>query len=163
MRHVTTKDQSDYMAVRKVQNKRQFSAAEDWAWQRIRQCGVKISRQAQWSCRLFDFWCADKGVAIEIDGPEHDADYDAHRDRYNYVRSAIVVLRVRNFDAAGLQRAIDLLLGECSWSERRVRVAEEFGGLGCDFKKGGAAKRRVSVAGLTMAHGKWKPKEINSQ
>ncbi len=59
---------------------------------------------------------------MEVDGPEHRASYDNYRDGYNFYRSAIVVLRVRNFnedDAAGALREIEL---SASWKDRRAAM-----------------------------------------
>lgn len=127
----TTSDQHEYMRMRKNQNisKSKSSKAENWFYtQYANLCGIKFSRQAQWGYRLFDFWFSEKGVAIEIDGPEHDQKYDAYRDAYNFLRSGVIVLRVRNFNDSDAITAIHHLTNECSWEDRRkaLRVTAGF-------------------------------------
>lgn len=87
-------------------NKARYVPAEEWAWKRIRKTGGKWERQAIWSCRIFDFFSIKRGIAVEIDGDTHNPTYDAIRDEYNFFRSGIVVLRVRNFNEADLDAAI---------------------------------------------------------
>lgn len=126
LRYPTKKEESDYMRMRKEQNLKRvpFLKAENWFHDAYlvdlpKDPRFKFSRQACWGYRLFDFWFASLGVAIEIDGPEHDSAYDSHRDRYNFLRSGIVVLRVKNFDMETAVRAIEDLRKECLWAERR--------------------------------------------
>lgn len=59
---------------------------------------MNVTRQARWGNRFYDFWIHDKFCAIEIDGPEHRSSFDEMRDRYNYIRSGILVFRAKNFD-----------------------------------------------------------------
>lgn len=59
---------------------------------------LKCTRQAQWGNRFYDFWFPAKFIAIEIDGQEHRKDFDEIRDRYNYLRSGILVFRALNGD-----------------------------------------------------------------
>ena len=106
--------------------------------------GKKWTRQAMWGCRLFDFWCHEIGCAVEVDGPEHNAKFDAARDQYNYLRSAIVVLRVRNFDEASADDALRQIESMAPWRERRAQV--------------GASAKKVWAAGLELAHGDWTPR-----
>ncbi len=46
--------------------------------------------------RIFDFFCSELGVVVEVDGPEHNEDWDTFRDEGTFRSSSIVVLRVRN-------------------------------------------------------------------
>lgn len=98
------------------------NSSEQWAKDRLKTTGLKWTPQAQWGYRIFDFWCAVLGVAIEIDGPEHDLDYDAYRDEYNFRRSAIVVFRVRNGNESDIQRVIGALSRIETWKTRRARM-----------------------------------------
>lgn len=79
----------------------------------------KWTPQARWGRRIFDFWCAKIGVAVEVDGPEHKADYDALRDKINFLRSGIVILRVRNRNEEDAECALDHIKRECLWTDRR--------------------------------------------
>jgi very-short-patch-repair endonuclease len=121
---------------------------ENWASSRLAQSGLKWKRQAQWGARIFDFWNHEKGIAVEIDGAEHRPDYDAARDRYNFLRSAIVVIRVRNRNEDDMQSALVKILEVDSWRERRERM-----GLNGHTKK--ERRAHVDAAGLKVAHGKW--------
>lgn len=57
-----------------------------------------VTRQARWGNRFYDFWIHEKFCAVEIDGLEHRSSFDEMRDRYNYIRSGILVFRAKNFD-----------------------------------------------------------------
>lgn len=113
-----------YMKLRKAQNweiaKR--SKAECWMRDNLRIAGLKFCRQQQWGMRLFDFWNAKLGIAIEVDGPEHNPSYDAYRDEYNFRRSGIVVLRVPNFDVEQSERLIGFIRAETTLKERKTRL-----------------------------------------
>lgn len=166
LRYPTKKEESDYMRERKAQNLARvpFLKAENWFhddYLRLlpKEQRFKFSRQASWGYRLFDFWFATLGVAIEVDGPEHDLSYDAYRDRYNFLRSGIVVLRVPNFNEVAANSVIADLKGECSWQERRGAMGlltkasthasrRELATSG-DWQE---ALRRISAAGLYCSY-----------
>lgn len=97
------------------------SKAESWMKDKLASTGKKWSRQAQWGYRLFDFWNHELGIAVEVDGPEHDKEYDAFRDRHNLKRSGILVLRVRNFNEKDAEVAITTINEASSWKERREK------------------------------------------
>lgn len=145
MRHTVRKEQSQYMRARQLQNKArcQNSKAENWMEEKLANTGKKWTRQAMWGCRLFDFWCHEIGCAVEVDGPEHNAKFDAARDQYNYFRSAIVVLRVRNFNEADADEAIKQIGRLASWRDRRNFI--------------GASAALVAKMGLKLANGNWAP------
>lgn len=120
------KRHSDHMRKRKSQN---LSVAlknrnENWMADLLKTTGLKWTRQASWGFRLFDFWNAHLGIAIEVDGPEHDAksDFDQARDAYNYRRSAILVLRVRNRNEADATAALARIAAAEPWTERRRKL-----------------------------------------
>jgi very-short-patch-repair endonuclease len=150
MRWVTNKEQSEYMKKRTTQNKVRslknrnenlaaeiFTADEGW------------KRQAQWGARIFDFWNHLKGVAVEIDGPEHDQKYDAARDEYNFYRSGIIVLRVSNGDVDRMRLIASQVKGYGLWSERRQSM-----GLAGNSKK--SRRSLLQSVGLKLAHGNWR-------
>jgi very-short-patch-repair endonuclease len=121
LRYPTTREMSEYMRMRQKQNNaRGLTAAESMALKYLEtHTPHRWGHNAMWGYRLFDFWNAQTGVAFEIDGPEHNEQYDAYRDEYNFIRSGIVVLRVKNFDMRGMAVAVDKLSTFHPWSERR--------------------------------------------
>lgn len=96
--------------------------AENWMAEKLKMTPYKWTRQAIWTRRIFDFWSAELGVAIEIDGPGHKEKIDAWRDAYNYVRSGIVVLRVRNFNEQDAEKCLAELATLGIWSDRRAKL-----------------------------------------
>lgn len=121
MRWPTTKDESDYLRVRQEQNKgrAETNPNENWANAHLESLGIKWTRQALWGYRIFDFWSAEFGIAVEIDGLEHNKDYDASRDTYNYDVSGVVVLRVRNMNTEDIAAALYQISHSCKWWQRR--------------------------------------------
>lgn len=150
MRWVTNKRQAEYMKGTAEQNTERSARNpnENWAARRLAESGLKWSRQSRWGARIFDFWNHEKGVAVEIDGAEHRPDYDAARDRYNFLRSAIVVIRVRNRNEDDMQSALLKILETDLWRDRRARM-----GLNAHSKK--ERRAHLADAGLKVAHGKW--------
>jgi very-short-patch-repair endonuclease len=132
------RESSTYMRKRTAENRARSksNACENWMAEKLKGSGFKFSRQVSWGFRVFDFWCAALGIAVEVDGPEHDAKYDAHRDEYNYRRSGIVVLRVRNWIEEDAAAALTKIAKAVTWKERRDA-------LGLNSKGG----RRRLVAG----------------
>lgn len=88
----------------------------------LRTTGREWTRQAQWGFRLFDFWNRDLGIAVEVDGPGHDLEADTASDRSNLVRSAIVVLRVRNYNEQEAASALEAIRTAEPWNVRRELV-----------------------------------------
>lgn len=121
----------------------QKSAAEAWMADKLASTGMKWTRQAQWGYRLFDFWSAKLGVAVEVDGSEHKKEYDAYRDEYNYRRSGIIVLRVRNMNEEDAQKAL-LEIASCKedWRQRRKSMGIE-----------GSKKQKSHLADMPYADG----------
>jgi len=136
LRFPTNADQAAYMRGRQEQNRRRTTsnACENWMAAKLKATGKRFSRQTSWGYRVFDFWCAELGVAVEVDGPEHDAAYDQYRDDYNYRRSGILVLRVRNWNEGDAAEALARIAGSMTWKERRDAL-----GLN---EKGRKARRR---------------------
>lgn len=124
LRRPITKEQHEYMKDRQNQNLESCinSKAESWANSRLKETGIKWNRQAQWGYRLFDFWNDKLGIAVEVDGKEHNPNYDKYRDDYNFKRSAILVLRVRNFNDQDMDSAISLINTSDTWIERRIQM-----------------------------------------
>lgn len=117
------------MRERKAQNVAQAegNAAEEWMQRLLATTHRRWTRQAIWGHRIFDFWSAELGAAVEVDGWSHDADYDAYRDEYNFRRSGIVVLRVPNFDRRGAVLALSRIARLPPLPARRRLLAETLG------------------------------------
>lgn len=122
LKYATTKEQAAYMKEMKKLNlqKAKVNPNENWFKNKlIKAFGNEWTRQAVWGYRIFDFWDSKRGVAVEIDGPEHNEEYDRYRDIYNYLRSGIVVIRVRNKNNDDAIRAIRLIKTLGNWKNRR--------------------------------------------
>lgn len=118
----TTKSESDYMLLRQNQNmkKSKSNSNENWFALKLKGCGYKFSRQRRWGYRIFDFWCHQLGVAIEIDGPDHNIDTDREKDISEFIRSRIVVIRVRNMNESDAYKALEYIKQSETWNERRT-------------------------------------------
>jgi very-short-patch-repair endonuclease len=97
-------------------------------WSRLRArrlAGYKFRRQHVVGRFILDFYCAEKRLAIEIDGPTHDVVRDARRD--NVLRATgIEVLRIPNEDVyQALDDVVDAVKATLdtlpSWERRNGR------------------------------------------
>jgi very-short-patch-repair endonuclease len=113
-----------YMRERAAQNLARAASNpnENWFWRKLEATGKSWTRQAQWGYRIFDFWCHEIGTAVEVDGPEHRAAYDAYRDEYNLRRSGILVLRVKNLNEADATTALAVIAQAETWADRKARL-----------------------------------------
>lgn len=102
---------------------------ENWFASILLTNGIKHKRQAIWGFRIYDFWIHRLGCAIEVDGPEHDIKYDRYRDIYNYLRSGIVVVRVRNNNIEDANKAVALIKSLSLWKTRRRELKIEGKGI----------------------------------
>lgn len=120
----TAKEQHAYLRMRQYQNMRKAisNKNENWMHNKLMKTGLKWSRQAIWGYRLFDFWCHEKGIAVEVDGPEHDAEKDAARDMAYYRKSGILVWRVPNGDEEAAAYALGGIAKAEAWSVRRKKL-----------------------------------------
>jgi very-short-patch-repair endonuclease len=150
MRQVNTKEQFAYMKKRQEENLARYVPAEEWAWDEIRKTGAGWVRQAIWGCRIFDFFSIRRGIAIEIDGDTHNKVYDKVRDDYNYYRSGILVLRIKNYNEVDLRNAIKEIKKGETRMDRRKRVRIELG-----LSENASMKSAVEAAGLKLAHCQW--------
>lgn len=117
------KEHSDHMRERQRQNRaRPTPPAEAWMWEKLQETGRKWTCQAAWGFRLFDFWCPALGIAVEVDGPEHDREKDIERDRRDFEVSGIIVLRVPNFDEQAAAKALRKVSDAETWQERREQM-----------------------------------------
>ena len=103
--------------VARVLRKRQTSAERLlWDYLRDRKVGgYKFRRQFPIRGCVFDFFCYQKGLAVEADGPIHDRQREHDRNRDLYAgQCGITVLRFANeaimHNTAAVLNAIDLKL-----------------------------------------------------
>ena len=124
MKWPTKKEQHEYMKQRQDQNieRSRDNPNENWMLEKLQLTGLNWTRQAQLGYRLFDFWSHECGIAVEVDGPEHDVDYDSARDEYNFCRSGILILRVRNKNEVDANAALLIINSAETWNERRQRL-----------------------------------------
>lgn len=120
LRYINTKEKTEYMKSMQSLNRRKTVDSEDWFWNKIDKTGW--NRQCIWGYRIFDFWNSYLGCAIEIDGTNHDSDYDKYRDEYNFRRSGIVVLRIRNYNEDDFNSAMSVIGKINTHSERRIEL-----------------------------------------
>jgi very-short-patch-repair endonuclease len=124
LRWCTTPVQVQYMRLRQEQNMAvaKHNPNESWMRSKLAATDLRWTRQPIWGYRLFDFWNYALGIAVEVDGPEHQPDYDAYRDEYNFRRSGIVVLRVRNRNEEDADMAIQFIKASCTLQERKKAI-----------------------------------------
>ena len=152
MRWIVRRDQAEYMRKRQSQNQKKTVEAEVWAKQRLKQTNRNWTQQAIWGCRLFDFWCHELGIAVEIDGLTHDKNYDKARDEYNFFRSGIIVLRVPNYDEQSMDAAIQAIANADTWQVRKLKMREKYG-----LQEGESFRSILKRVGFKKAHGNWYP------
>jgi very-short-patch-repair endonuclease len=105
------------------QFRREPTSAERRFWDLVRDRrfdGHRFRRQHPLGTYIADFYCSELRLAVEIDGPIHDAQRDADRERdANLATFGVHVFRITNAEALGdsasiLQRLRDYIarLGE---------------------------------------------------
>ena len=112
---------SDHMKGRQKKRRTDgMTRAEKWAHENyLSKTGLKWTREAAWGFRLFDFWNHALGVAVEIDGPEHNSELDRWRDHKEWERSRIIVIRIKNFNEIDGQKFLEQIKTIKPWTERR--------------------------------------------
>lgn len=118
----TKKSESEYMKMRQNQNmvNAEKNKAENWFFEKLKKSRYKFSRQRRWGYRIFDFWCHQLGLAVEIDGPEHKKGIDEQKDLIEFNRSRIITLRVKNFNEEEAYKALEYIHSSESWNDRRT-------------------------------------------
>ncbi len=113
-----------YMADNQSKNKARAAGNKNELWManHLKTTGVKWTPQARWGFRIFDFWCAKLGIAVEVDGPEHDHEWDSRRDAANYAVSGILVLRVKNKCKEDAFAVLEAIATSETWNERRKNL-----------------------------------------
>ena len=120
----TKTEEHAYMKERQEQNKvlSKRNPNENWMRDKLSATGLKWTRQAQWGYRIFDFWNRELGIAVEVDGLSHNKVYDSIRDDYNYRRSGILVLRVKNMNEDDVAEALSRIAHADTWWDRRRKL-----------------------------------------
>jgi very-short-patch-repair endonuclease len=117
-----TKEKSDYLLMRQNQNieRSKVNKAENWFNEKLKNSKYKFSRQRRWGYRIYDFWCHQLGLAIEIDGDSHSKGWDELRDKQDFERSRIIVIRVNNFNESEAYKALEYIHHSETWNQRRT-------------------------------------------
>jgi very-short-patch-repair endonuclease len=129
LKWITDKEKAEYMRKMKDINLELalVNQNENQVWGVL---GKGWTRQAVRGYRIHDFWNHELGCAIEVDGREHDRDYDNYRDEYNFRRSGVIVLRCRNKSQEDLDEVIRVVGVMDSLKDRKVKL-----GIAGDTKK----------------------------
>ncbi len=79
------------------QMRRAMTPAEARLWERLRrsQLGVNFRRQQVIDGFIADFYCHAAALVVEVDGPIHEPEYDAERDRI-LAAHCLTILRFTN-------------------------------------------------------------------
>lgn len=122
----TTREEISRMKKYQIDNLKtsKTNRAENWFAEKLKTSGLKFKRQARWGFRIFDFWNHNLGVAIEIDGSNHQVFIDSLKDKDVWERSGIVVYRVRNFNEEDAELVLGRLKEHSTWSDRRISVGK---------------------------------------
>ena len=105
-----------YLLELRRQNRKNPTPAEAVLWQALRGGkleGLRFLRQKAFDRYVVDFYCAEAGLVIELDGSVHDTPetraYDAQRTRELEARG-LKVLRFRNEEAlSDLSRVLEIV------------------------------------------------------
>ncbi len=85
------------------QKRREPTPAEDMLWQALRDRqvdGLKFRRQHPVGQFIVDFYCAERGLIVEVDGPTHDYTPEEDAIRQQFIEAqGLAVMRVTNDDA----------------------------------------------------------------
>ena len=77
--------------------RREMTSCEAKLWERLRRSslGVSFRRQQVIAGFIADFYCHQAALVVEVDGPIHEAGYDAERDRV-FAGHHVATLRFTN-------------------------------------------------------------------
>lgn len=119
-------------------------------WEQLR-CkrlgGLIFRRQAVLRGYIVDFYCPSRSLAIEVDGPTHDAHKDAIRDR-NIKKLSIDVLRFSNWAVRNqLPQVLDRIAHKCE-VQRFPRIhSTHHHNKGISSMKGKSVAERITRGG----------------
>ena len=92
--------------------RREPTPAEERLWDRLRSrrlAGSKFRRQHPIGRFVVDFYCVERGLAIEVDGPIHEEQPDEDRARQEYLEQR---KRFRRFTNDEIQQNIERVLSD---------------------------------------------------
>lgn len=98
---------------------------EQWMARLLAETGHEWTPQQIAGHRIYDFWCRELGVAVEVDGPDHDPDWDHWRDCDDWRYRRVLVLHVRNHDGADAARALREIAVTGRWTDRLAALPPE--------------------------------------
>lgn len=125
----TNSDAHSFMKQNKMHQLKNFSNSISEKWFRdnyvkyfMMTSWIKITKQATWWYRIFDFRVPQKWIAIEIDWQYHcgtiQKNKDEIHDKYHWEVSWIIVIRVQNYNDL---QAINCISRICTEDNRRDR------------------------------------------
>ena len=91
---------------------------EKWMKEILENTGLRWLPQHIFGNRIFDFFCPQLGVAVEVDGDDHSPDWDHYRDADNWWSRRVIVLRVRNHNGEDADRMLKDLPAIGQWYPR---------------------------------------------
>ncbi len=104
------RDDREWIQHRAAELRREMPEAEVMLWSRLRgrALGYRFRRQYVVGRRIIDFYCPQRRLAIEVDGPTHDPSRDERGDAW-LASKGIRVLRFANDD---VYHNLDTVLGD---------------------------------------------------
>lgn len=83
---------------------------------------IKWERQYIFGYRILDFYCPEMKIAVEVDGEEHDREYDNYRDEYLFRVYGVPTLRVRNKNINDLNEILKIIpaIGKSTFGNRNI-------------------------------------------
>lgn len=86
-------------------------------------------RQYVFGYRIFDFYCQQRKIVVEVDGDEHNKEYDSYRDEYLFRVYGIVTLRVRNKNTSDLNSVLKVIpaVGKSPYGKRNLLFKDILG------------------------------------
>ena len=110
---------------RKLQRQSAVNQNENQVRDALRCAGIKFSRNSQFARRFVDFYIHLLGACIEVDGPEHNKEYDELRDIWLF-KQGILVFRMKNGDSKRLDDIISQIKRCSSAADRRRAISRKF-------------------------------------
>ena len=91
---------------------------ENRVFEALQKTGHKWQRQVVHGWKVFDFWCEEIGVRVEVDGFEHDEKKDTEYDAELYSKTAILTFRVRNKEQRDIVELLENIARCRKWGYR---------------------------------------------
>lgn len=98
---------------------------ENWMAAHLETTSHRWVRQQIAGHRIYDFFCRELGVAIEVDGEDHEPDYDHWRDLDDWRYARVLVLHVENRNEADAYRAMEEIAVTGTWANRLEAIPPE--------------------------------------